>query len=699
MIVLRIENGLPHVQLNLGERNLNAEIRAILPQPSVSTTTTILQKLDDEQVNFNSNKPEMNIFETHSVQLTRVDADSEGFHVVSMRDNLPTIMSALNDWDVEKQPLIIEPKPNMLICPQYQDTTEEKRLRKSPEKDESSISHQSHPSENIHAEVKFMDERISYTTIGSDGILSCTFLLVIGRIDDNEFAFLSHYPEPYEPPFTPITVLVDLIDKLSERMTEAIGKCPPPNMTKKKKIDEFKFTNMKILVGGAAMENEDLVRDGFSLLNHNNNNNEHLFTDLSSRLIYQQLKLNAIILKPITFTLNDSDESRGYVSELDVNEAFHHEDKDEVEDDRLIPDEPGLSLIYDCATKTANVCMEWIGDSIECVMASLSIDFSKIDWTSCSWEWHNNDILSTIENLQSDKKQLALFNGTLKFAKETIFVDGWCVEYIHLTISQIAEDVRNSNKTCWFTSRIFRCFILTCSLQYSSDYEYARLEVQAAQLKEPIRLPEDNPPPRVYLSVADRRILDWHMANLEFPNAAPLNCLSLKYWDQRVEVNVKNGEDSKNDMIETYRAEVVLVTVPLGVLQENIIVFDPQLLPEDKQSVFENFGFGNKTKVKFIGFYSLWIKKKLIYVVLSFDKIFWDPNPTLFAHVNASTSSRGELFLFWCFTKLPVLIVLIAGETANIVEYATDDVIIDRTLIVLRNIFGSVTVSLVMFKM
>ena len=37
---------------------------------------------------------------------------------------------------------------------------------------------------------------------------------------------------------------------------------------------------------------------------------------------------------------------------------------------------------------------------------------------------------------------------------------------------------------------------------------------------------------RVYLSVADRRILDWHMANLEFANAAPLNCLSLKYWDQ-----------------------------------------------------------------------------------------------------------------------------------------------------------------------
>ena len=44
---------------------------------------------------------------------------------------------------------------------------------------------------------------------------------------------------------------------------------------------------------------------------------------------------------------------------------------------------------------------------------------------------------------------------------------------------------------------------------------------------------------RLYLSVADRRILDWHMANLEFANAAPLNCLSLKYWDQ--------GKDFEND--------------------------------------------------------------------------------------------------------------------------------------------------------
>ncbi len=30
----------------------------------------------------------------------------------------------------------------------------------------------------------------------------------------------------------------------------------------------------------------------------------------------------------------------------------------------------------------------------------------------------------------------------------------------------------------------------------------------------------------------ERRVLDWHFANLEFANAAPLRSLSLRTWDQ-----------------------------------------------------------------------------------------------------------------------------------------------------------------------
>lgn len=63
-----------------------------------------------------------------------------------------------------------------------------------------------------------------------------------------------------------------------------------------------------------------------------------------------------------------------------------------------------------------------------------------------------------------------------------------------------------------------------------------------------------------------------------------------------VEVTVENGEDSKPESIENYRAEAVLVTVPLGVLKENVITFDPPL-SEEKQSAIERLGFGNLNKV------------------------------------------------------------------------------------------------------
>jgi hypothetical protein len=43
---------------------------------------------------------------------------------------------------------------------------------------------------------------------------------------------------------------------------------------------------------------------------------------------------------------------------------------------------------------------------------------------------------------------------------------------------------------------------------------------------------EAAPKPAEGASVLERRLLDWHFANLEFANAAPLRALSLRTWDQ-----------------------------------------------------------------------------------------------------------------------------------------------------------------------
>ncbi|XP_019753274.1 lysine-specific histone demethylase 1A isoform X4 [Dendroctonus ponderosae] len=251
--------------------------------------------------------------------------------------------------------------------------------------------------------------------------------------------------------------------------------------------------------------------------------------------------------------------------------------------------------------------------------------------------------------------------------------------------------------------------------------EWDELKVEEKDIEAKLAELEASPPSDVYLSSQDRQILDWHFANLEFANATPLSNLSLKHWDQdddfeftgnhltvrngyscvpvalaegldiklnaavkKVEYNQQGVEvtvyNPRNQQaINTYRADVALCTLPLGVLklsavsssgQLNTVQFSPPL-PDWKTSAIQRLGFGNLNKV-----------------VLCFERIFWNPQANLFGHVGSTTASRGELFLFWNLYKAPVLLALVAGEAAAIMENVTDDVIVGRCIAVLRGIFG-----------
>jgi len=247
--------------------------------------------------------------------------------------------------------------------------------------------------------------------------------------------------------------------------------------------------------------------------------------------------------------------------------------------------------------------------------------------------------------------------------------------------------------------------------------EYDTLEEQQKQLAAKIKDLEDNPPSDVYLSLRDRQILDWHLANLEFANATPLSSLSLKHWDQdddfeftgshmtvsngfscvpaalaegldiRLNTAVRNvkytrqgveviGVSHKNGVStsHTFKADAVLCCIPLGVLKQQSppsIHFYPPL-PDWKVGAIDRMGFGNLNKV-----------------VLCFERVFWNPGTNLFGHVASTTSNRGELFLFWSIYKSPVLLALVAGEAANKLETYHDEVIVNRAITVLKGIFGA----------
>lgn len=256
--------------------------------------------------------------------------------------------------------------------------------------------------------------------------------------------------------------------------------------------------------------------------------------------------------------------------------------------------------------------------------------------------------------------------------------------------------------------------------------EWDLLLEQQREIEDRLEELESSPPSDVYLSSRDRQVLDWHFANLEFANATPLNNLSLKHWDQDddfeftgshltvrngyscVPVALADGLDIRlntavkqvylsstgievtttntrtNSGLATFKADAVLCTLPLGVLKQSI-VNNPNLLntvqfvpplPEWKAAAIARLGFGNLNKV-----------------VLCFERIFWDPTSNLFGHVGSTTGSRGELFLFWNLYKAPVLLALVAGEAATIMENVSDDVIIGRCIAVLKGIFGNSAVS------
>ena len=151
----------------------------------------------------------------------------------------------------------------------------------------------------------------------------------------------------------------------------------------------------------------------------------------------------------------------------------------------------------------------------------------------------------------------------------------------------------------------------------------------------------------IKLTAQDMRLLNWHHANLEYANAAPVSCLSLSGHDQdtgnefegahseiiggytqvpRGLMNLPTKLDVRFDSIvesihyddgdeshgklpttvvctngEVIEADEVVITAPLGVLKANTIDFDPPL-PTWKQGAIERLGFGLLNKVSLVPF-------------------------------------------------------------------------------------------------
>ena len=245
-------------------------------------------------------------------------------------------------------------------------------------------------------------------------------------------------------------------------------------------------------------------------------------------------------------------------------------------------------------------------------------------------------------------------------------------------------------------------------------------------------------PSHVFMNAMDLRILDFHLANLEYAVGAPLNTVALKDWDldepfgfagshmtvkeglggviERLGVDLKmemnsvvekigydeegatvtylqtqpiksptNGTQQQQEaaMIrKTISADAVLCTIPLGVLKKTPFLSDQEPDPGGAVQFEPPLPAWKREAIARLGFGSL---NKL---VLYFEKPFWDTNKSTFGRLNSTPSSRGELYLFFTNGDLPMLIGLFAGEAAASTGLE-EKIVVEKGMQALHSIFGN----------
>lgn len=226
------------------------------------------------------------------------------------------------------------------------------------------------------------------------------------------------------------------------------------------------------------------------------------------------------------------------------------------------------------------------------------------------------------------------------------------------------------------------------------------------------------------LSPFERRVMNWHFANLEYGCAAMLKKVSLPHWNQddlyggfggahcmikggystvveslggglnvhlnhvvadisysTTDIGLNENQCAKVKVSTTngceFLGDAVLITVPLGCLKAETIKFSPPL-PEWKRLSIQRLGFGVLNKI-----------------VLEFPEVFWDDSVDYFGATAEETKWRGQCFMFWNVRKTvgaPVLIALVVGQAAVERQYMSSSDNVSHALMVLRKLFGEAVV-------
>ncbi|GAB5456142.1 MAG: FAD-dependent oxidoreductase [Henriciella sp.] len=137
------------------------------------------------------------------------------------------------------------------------------------------------------------------------------------------------------------------------------------------------------------------------------------------------------------------------------------------------------------------------------------------------------------------------------------------------------------------------------------------------------------------------------------------------------------GVDYTNPMVRvqtesgSFEADYVIVTVPLGVLKQGGIQFQPAL-PMNKQTAIDAMGMGTLNKV-----------------YLRFPNRFWASGVTNFNRIAAPKGAWPFWLDMEAATGVPILGALVGGDFAVNIEQSSDAAIVSEAMTAIRSMFGA----------
>ncbi|XP_069814050.1 lysine-specific histone demethylase 2 isoform X2 [Dendropsophus ebraccatus] len=210
----------------------------------------------------------------------------------------------------------------------------------------------------------------------------------------------------------------------------------------------------------------------------------------------------------------------------------------------------------------------------------------------------------------------------------------------------------------------------------------------------------------------EEKVLQFHLSNLEYACGSNLHNVSARSWDHNeffaqfagdhtmltagysaitekmaegLDIHfkspVKSIDYSGQEICLTtadgkmYSAQKVLVTVPLALLQKNIIHFNPPL-PEKKVKAINCLGAGIIEKIG-----------------LQFPNRFWDSKiycADFFGHIPPDSNKRGLFSVFYDLDpqrKHAVLMSVITGDAATFIKDMDDKQVVKQCMVVLKSLF------------